>query len=415
MKHAKPSLSRPNWRVYLVAALAVGFIATFFGIFNATARDSATPASQQVVGRVETCKLTTSSTCVINHGLGVKPTAVVATPAGPGQNITIDVSKVTATSYTVLALWHDGKKFTTQPTIKFNVVYTYVGTPVTPSPTPTVTSPTQSPTPTVTPTPTSPPTTPADPATQIDYTCDPTNTVAHFYPSGTNTTGNGSDSIGDPYNASAEHWAVNGDFRSNMCVYSKDKWYVEAKSVNDGGMVQAYPSMRLIYHDWGSDSFANDPKLSSFPQLKVEFGHVNPANCTGCIYNDAFDIWLNGIGNGDDVTELMIWTKNQGQSPYGDPYAEGLSVAGYTWDVYYGAPGYVALIPVGGQEINNTTLDIKAIIKRVGDLNLITKNPSDPQVSQVSYGVEIVSTGKNASGTPLFRRWDFTKFNVLDK
>ncbi len=404
MKHAKPSVSvnRPNVRILVAALLAVAFIATFFGVFSAKADNNAAPASQQVIGRSMECKLNTASSCVISHGLGVKPTAVVVTPGGPGQNATVDITKITDQTFTVKFLWHDGKGWAAGTLIRFNVIYTFVGgvTPTTP--------PVTSATPTVTPTVSTPPTTtPTVAPTAIAYKCDPTNTVAHFYPSGSNTTGNGSDSIGDPYNASAEHWAVNDDFRSNMCVYSKDKWYVEAKSINDGGMVQAYPSMRLIYHDWGSDTFANDPKLSSFPQLKAEVAVTDPANCTGCIYNDAFDVWLNGIGG--DAPELMIWTHNNGQSPYGPKKASNITIDGRQWDLY-NSGSYIAYVPTNNDDIKSGTYDLKAFINDLVAREIV---PADPKVGQVSYGVEVVSTGTGSN--PPFRRWDFTKFNVLDK
>jgi hypothetical protein len=399
MKHAKPSISRPNFRVLGVALLAVAFIATFFGMLNVRANEqatTATPATQQVLGRVETCKLNTQSYCVINHKLGVKPTAVVVELSKTKQTvISVDVSSITDTSYKVTASVN-GKLITTQPTLTFSAVYTYVGTPVTttPSPSPTVTTP-------------KPTTSP----TAFSYDCNPSGEVAHFYPAdSSNGQGQGSSAtVGDPYNASAEQWAVKDDYLSNMCVYSKDNWYVDIKATNHGdGAVQAYPSMRLIYHDYGTNDFTKDPKLSSFPQLKVEFAVTDPADCTGCVYNDAFDIWLNGIGNGDTVTELMIWTHNQGQYPYGD-FRGVVELDGYTWDLYYGAPGYIAFVPKNGENIKSGTLDLKKFIQSAAENHLITKNSSDPQVSQISYGVEPVTT------KGVFKRWTFTKFNVLDK
>jgi hypothetical protein len=396
------------------AILAVAFIASFFGIFSAKANDTATPpATQQVLGRVETCKLNASSYCIVSHGLGVKPTAVVLELSKTKQTvISVDASSITDTSYKVTASVN-GKLITTQPTITFSAVYTYVGSPVTttPSPSPTATPTT---TPTVTPT-TTPTSTPTSAPTAISYTCNPTNTIAHFYPAdSSNGQGQGSDSVGDPYNASAEQWAVYPDYRSNMCVYSKDKWYVEAKSINHGdGAVQAYPSMRAIYHNYGESNFNNDPKLSSFPQLKAEFAQTDPANCTGCIYNDAFDLWINGIGNGPGITELMIWTHNNGQTPYGN-HRKTVTIDGITWDVFTSDDnGYIAYVPRDNVDIKSGTFDLKAFIQDSVNSKYIAT--TDPKVSQVSYGVEVVSTGKNSSGTPVFRRWDFTKFNLLDK
>lgn len=394
MKHAKPSVSNAYGRVLLAAVAAVGIVASIFGVYTASANESASPATQQVIGRIETCKLNASSTCVITHGLGVKPTAVVATPAGPGQNITIDVSKIDETSYTVKALWHDGTPFITKPTIKFNAIYTFVPGSVDPT-TPPTTEPT-----------TPPVTTPAG------YACSPSGAVAHFFPSGSNQ-GEGSDEVGNGYNASAEQWAVQNDYLSNMCVYSNKSWYVDIKATDHGdGAVQAYPSMRKIYHDWGGpENYNLDPKLSSFPQLKVSVGQTDPVTCPKCVYEDAFDIWLNGIGDGPTVTELMIWTHNQGQSPYGDLKAKNVTVDGRQWDVYYGAPDYVAYVPAAGapQNIASGTFDVKAFAADMKTRGILRTNASDPNVGQVSYGMEPVTTDG------VFRRWTFTDFTVLDK
>jgi hypothetical protein len=408
MKHAKPKTAYK--RVMVAAILAVGLIASLFGVV-ATANNRVAAPTQQVLGRVETCQLNASSKCVINHGLGVKPTAVVTTPAGPGQNITIDVTQITATSYTVLALWHDGKRFTTKPTIKFNAVYTYVGEAVEPTPTPTTptASPTQSPTatPPTTTTPTVPPT-----STPGNYDCNPASGVkAHFYPRNGGQ-GEGSDALGDAqapekwgqYNVSAEHWAVKDDYLSNLCAYSTKNFYVDIKATDDGDhSVQAYPSMRKIYHDWGNGGdFSDNPKLSTFPQLKASVAVTDPANCTGCKYNDAFDIWLNGIGG--NKPELMIWTHNHGQTPYGPKVASNITIDGRQWD-YYRSGNYFAYVPVGNANIPSGTYDLKAFINDVVSRGHLPENPA---VSQVSYGVEPVHTGG------VFKRWHFTDFTIVD-
>jgi hypothetical protein len=406
MKHAKPAISKPNVRVVFVAALALAFIIALMSAFNAKANDSTTPPTQQTLGRSEQCTVNVSSACTVNHGLGVKPTSIVVTPGGPGQNATVDPSKTTDTSYTVKFLWHDGTKFKSGIVIKYYVVYTYVGAPIEPSPSPTVTSSTPSPTETNTPTPTTTVTPTASPTIPADKSCSPTNTIAHF-------TGEGSDAIGDGYDISAEQWAVKNDYSSNLCAYSKDDWYVEIKATDHGdGAVQAYPSIRKIYHDWGGpEDYTLDPKLSSFPQLKVEFAHQSPTDCAGCVYEEAFDIWLNGIGDGNYQTELMIWTHNQGQSPYGDLKAKNVTVDGRQWDVYYGAPDYVAYVPADGapQAITSGTIDVKAFAKDMANRGIMRTAASDPHVGQISYGVEPVDT------KGVFKRWDFTKFNVLDK
>lgn len=268
-----------------------------------------------------------------------------------------------------------------------------------------------SPAPTVTPTspaPSSPaPTTPAPTDPPAAGVCDPAKAAFTF-------TGQGSRGIDSNYDASAEQWGVTGyNYKSTMGVCNHDSWYVDVTTdnVKGDGAVKAYPSMRRIYHDWSTSDFSKDPRLSSFPQLKVDFAATDPASCAGCIYDTAFDIWLNGIG-GSNNTELMVWTHNVGQRPYGSKVASGISLGGHTWDLWSGnSDHYIAYVPTDTANIPAGTLDVKAF---VGDLiarnrmaaTSLAGGQTDPYVGQVSYGVEPVSTGA------VSRHWDFTKFTI---
>jgi len=391
----------------IAAIAAVGLFVSFFTIYSATASEQAAPATQMVLGRVETCTLNTSSACRIPYNLGgAKPTAIVVTPSGPGQNLTIDVTKMGDTDYVVKALWHDGTAFKNSPTIKFNAIYTYVGDVVTPSPSPTD-SPSVSPSVTPTQSPSQTPTSPT--VTPAGYDCVPSGAVQHFYPKNGGT-GNGSGPISGVYDVSAEQWAIESGYLSNLCAYSNNNWYVDIKAIDHGDhAVQAYPSMRKIYHDWGGpEDYTLDPKLSSFSQLKVEVAHTSPTDCAGCIYEEAFDIWLNGIGDGPAQTELMIWTHNQDQDPYGTLKASNVTVDGRQWDVYYGSPDYVAYVPANGASITSGTFDVKAFATDMKNRGILRTAASDPHVGQISYGVEPVDTNG------VFKRWTFSKFNVLD-
>ncbi|WGL50608.1 hypothetical protein P5P86_11600 [Nocardioides sp. BP30] len=235
--------------------------------------------------------------------------------------------------------------------------------------------------------------------------CTPADTVAAFYPTAGNPTGQGSADLGGGYNASAEEWGVYPEYRQTMCVYSTSHWTVDAAVTDHGGAVQAYPSMRRIYHDWGRGTdFSQDPKLSSFPRLEASFAQTDPADCSACIYDDAFDIWLNGISSSGD-TELMIWTHNVKQAPAGSRVASGVALAGHTWDVYDAAPSYVAYVPTDVDDIGQGTFDLKSFIADAAARKLTT---ADPRVGQVSYGVETVSTGGVA------RHWDFSDFALAD-
>ncbi len=189
-----------------------------------------------------------------------------------------------------------------------------------------------------------------------------------------------------------------------MGVCTHDAWYTDVKTDNakGDGAVKAYPSMRRIYWDY-STSDGNLPQVSSFPQLKVDFASTDPASCSGCIYDTAFDVWLNGIGNGQ-ANELMIWTHNVGQQPYGSKVASGIKLAGHTWDLWSGNDNhYLAYVPTDTSYIRSGTLDVKDFTANLGN-----RVPSNTKLGQISYGVETVSTN-NVS-----RHWDFTKFTVTD-
>lgn len=279
-----------------------------------------------------------------------------------------------------------------------------------PSPSPNASSApstTPSVTPTATPTPSSTPTTaPASACTKP---------VVTF-------SGQGSAGLGQygfpEYDASAELWGVNGyNYAQTMRVCSNDSWNVDVTTDNSkgDGAVKAYPSMRRIYHDWSTTDFSKDPRLSSFPRLDVQFGSVDPGSCSGCIYNTAFDIWLNGIG-GSNNTELMIWTHNFNQRPYGTKVASGVQLDGHTWDLWSGNNNhYIAYVPTDTDYIKSGTVDVKAFVGelkqrgRIADSPLGQAGKDDPYVSQISYGVEAVSTNS------VKKSWEFTKFTVLDK
>ncbi len=276
-----------------------------------------------------------------------------------------------------------------------------------PTSTPT-TQPSSSPTATVkptassSPTPTSPSSTATSPAAAA---CASGKEVVKF--DGAGSAGLGQYGQGN-YDASAELWGVNGyNYTQTMGVCTNDAWYVNVKTDNTkgDGAVKAYPSMRRIYHDWSTTDFSKDPLVTSFPRLDVTFGSKDPSSCSGCIYDTAFDIWLNGIGNGA-ANEVMIWTHNVGQTPYGTKVGSGISLAGHTWDLYSGNSNhYLAFVPTDTSNIPTATFDVQDFTGYLADHGRII---AASRLGQISYGVETVST--NA----VSQHWDFTKFTIAD-
>lgn len=296
------------------------------------------------------------------------------------------------------------------------------GGPATPDPTPTASaSPTPSASPSVSPSATPSPTAMPTPTP----TASPTSSAALCTNPTITFTGQGSRGVpgpdprkigGNGYDISAEQWGVSGyNYQSTLRFCSLDSWNVDITTDNakGDGAVKSYPSIRRIYHDWSSNDFSKDPRLSSFPQLRVDFASVDPASCSGCIYDTAFDIWLNGIG-GANNTELMIWTHNVGQRPYGSKVASGIEIGGHTWDLWSGnSDHYIAFVPTDVASIPSGTVDVKAFVAELKSRNRIASTSlpngqTDPFVGQISFGVEPVSTGG------VSRRWDFTRFNITD-
>lgn len=267
-------------------------------------------------------------------------------------------------------------------------------TPTAPSPDPT----TPAPAPTDTPTPTQPPA--------------PTPTGACTNPTIT-FTGQGSQGVGDGYDISAEQWAVKPGYQSTLKFCSKDSWNVDITAVDDGQhAVQSYPSIRKIFHDWSTSDFSKDPRLSSFPKLTADFAYADPGPCSGCIYETAFDNWLNGISQSAS-TEQMIWLHNVGQRPAGSPIRTDVTIDGRSWTVWSTTDhGIVSFVPSDpAASIASGTVDVRAFTRYQVDNGLIRATglaggATDPYVGQISLGVEPVATGGQS------RHWDFNGFTV---
>ena len=174
---------------------------------------------------------------------------------------------------------------------------------------------------------------------------------------------------------------------TSVCSYRS--WNHVATATNTGdGAVKTYPNVHKDY---------SGRTVSSFNTLTSRFAAIAPP--VG-IYNVGYDLWLNGIPN----DEVMIWTENRGQYPAGSRFAAGVSISGYTWDVYAtSGNGYIAFVPSNGARHTSGTIDIKAMLGYLVSKGRISASAT---VDQICYGVEIVSTG----GTPA--TWYFTDFAI---
>jgi len=181
-----------------------------------------------------------------------------------------------------------------------------------------------------------------------------------------------------------------GRYEMHVCNYNS--WYeiVNQPHPGDNG-VQAYPN---VHKDYDDEPLAN---IQS-----ADFAGMGP-RCAGCIYDVAFDIWIN---NGFD-NELMIWTENWGQRPAGNQVGTTI-IGGHTFQVWKSggasSPGgiftYVAVPswPSG-------TMPLQAFFQDVQHRGWI---PANSTTWQVDFGVETVSTESNPE------RFDFTNFAIHD-
>jgi hypothetical protein len=220
---------------------------------------------------------------------------------------------------------------------------------------------------------------------------------------------NGQDSqgLGDYY-ADADIWNPYPGMSQSMGVCSYNSWYTADTADNSSGdgAVKAYPNVHYDFIDWGTGVL---PKLSSYNSITTRFANTSPR--VG-IYDTAYDIWFNDIGNSSTSNEVMIWTDNKDQYPLGSLRGE-TTFSGVTWDVWATNPdstgaSYVAFIPVNGGVVTSGTVDVKAVAAYLQGttVNGVPLLPANSTIGQVDYGVEVVST----NGSPA--RWDFTDFAV---
>ncbi|WP_405062074.1 hypothetical protein OG474_10540 [Kribbella sp. NBC_01505] len=359
---------------------------------TASAADS-TVTTLPSVGRVESCVLDKSSACTVLHGFGKKPVAITATASGPAQ-LSIDAGQTTDKSYRLRALRRDGQNYREGTKLRYTAHYDFVAAPAQP-PTPTPKPPTVAP---PTRTPTKPPTT--KPPTTKPPTVKPTTAPPTSNPGQTctkptwTTTATGNAGEGRTYGQYYVHnnmWNNhNGTYTMAVCNYNS--WYedVTQSKPGDNG-VQAYPNVHKDYND--------------FPLAKIQsakFAATAPT-CAGCIYNVAFDVWINeGFEN-----ELMIWTQNSGQTPAGSKIGT-TTIGGQSYEVWKtdGAnkPGGIFTYKSVTTQ-NSGTMPLQAFFK---DLEARKWIPANSTTWQVDFGVEVVSTNNTK------QRFTFDAFEIQE-
>jgi Glycosyl hydrolase family 12 len=233
------------------------------------------------------------------------------------------------------------------------------------SPTPPGASPSSTPTPTLTPTSASP--SPTQPPVNADACTDPVFTTSTLYGTYTEL----------PYFVANNMWNVGSASASQtLSACSSSSWNVDATISGGGAGVKTYPNSHL--------NFDTSPEISTLSSVTSTFADSGPDSGT---YEYAYDIWLNGIADpGDGSDELMIWTQNHGQTPGGSPMAT-VNLDGQSWTAWKGNGGYMAFVANTGASAGS--LNLLAFFQWVIAEGWV---PADSTLSQIGYGVEIVST-----------------------
>jgi hypothetical protein len=194
-----------------------------------------------------------------------------------------------------------------------------------------------------------------------------------------------------PYFVSSDAWNVSGyNVSQTLYACSYSDWYVVASMDNSkgDGAVKTYPNAHR--------DFDSEPAISSLHSITSTFAESGPG--TGS-YEDAYDIWLNGIG-ASTSTEVMIWTDNYGQTPAGSVQAS-VTLDGRSYTVWKTSGNYVAF--VASSNFAAGTVNLLDFFQWLMSRGWLAGNAT---LGQVDYGPELVSTNGAAA------TFSFSNFSV---
>jgi hypothetical protein len=216
---------------------------------------------------------------------------------------------------------------------------------------------------------------PTQPAASPTSSAPAGNTGACTNPSFTTSANFGSENLG-AYTVANNMWnAGGGGISQTLSACSASSWFVNATVANDGGGVKTYPNSHYM--------FGNAPQVSSLNSVTSTFAQSSPNSGN---FEDAYDIWLNGLAGSGGADEVMIWTENHGQIPGGSPMASA-TFGGQSFTVWRGNNNLVSF--VADANVTSGTLNLLPFFQW-----LINKGwePANSTLLQVDYGVEVVST-----------------------
>jgi hypothetical protein len=165
------------------------------------------------------------------------------------------------------------------------------------------------------------------------------------------------------------------------CSY--ESFYVVSDQPDNGGAVKGYPNVQMNF---------NEIPVRSLHSITSTFAERSPH--VG-IYENAYDIWLNGIATASS-SQLMVWVDNFNRVPAGTQVTT-TTLGGRTYDVWKTPDNsFIALVSTAA--FTSGTVDLLELLDWAIAQGWLSTTTT---LGQIDFGVEIVSTG-GASATYFF-------------
>jgi hypothetical protein len=159
----------------------------------------------------------------------------------------------------------------------------------------------------------------------------------------------------------------------SACSYQS--WYVVSDQSSDAGAVESYPNVQMNF---------SDVPVSSLHVITSRFAETSPH--VG-VYEDAYDIWLNGVATAGS-TQVLVWVDNDNRVPTGTKVTTTM-LGGRTYDVWKTSDD-AHIVFVATMTFTSGTVDLLEIIDWTIAQDWLGANAT---LAQIDFGVEIESTG----------------------
>jgi hypothetical protein len=159
----------------------------------------------------------------------------------------------------------------------------------------------------------------------------------------------------------------------SACSYQS--WYVVSDQSSDAGAVESYPNVQMNF---------DEVPVSSLHVITSRFAETSPH--VG-VYEDAYDIWLNGVGEAGS-TQILVWVDNFGRVPTGTKVTTA-TLGGRTYDVWKTSDD-MHIVLVATVTFTSGTVDLLEIVDWTIAQGWLAATST---LGQIDFGVEIESTG----------------------